>query len=190
MFINLWCASDQELFSQIVHILLAQLENSLWSVKKDNIFNCLLIIASFSSLSKIFDYAPWALSFVRQQILSGRIHSSCSIGELYGWAHYFTPCFVPSVLGCLRGLQWLQCHRAEWGNIGKLGTNFFLFSPPAHALGMWIIWTLCWRKETGGNWKWDEIQHEFAQSRSCLINIVPFLYKIADLYRQGICNLH
>lgn len=53
--LNLWGAPDQELFSQGVHVLLAQLENSLWSMKKDNPFNCLLMIAKVSSLSKIFD---------------------------------------------------------------------------------------------------------------------------------------
>lgn len=65
-----------------------------------------------------------------------------------------------------------------------------LFSPPAHALDMWICWThkLCWRKETGDNWKWDEIQHEFGQGRSCQINVVPFFYKISDLFRQGTCS--
>lgn len=55
MVLNLWGAHDQELFSQGVHVFLAQLENSLWSMKKDNPFNCLLMIANVSSLSKIFD---------------------------------------------------------------------------------------------------------------------------------------
>lgn len=51
MLLNSWCAPGQELFSQGVHVLLDQLKNSLWRVKKDNPFNCLLIIASVSSLS-------------------------------------------------------------------------------------------------------------------------------------------
>ena len=127
---------------------------------------------------------------MRQQVLSGRMHSPCSMGELHGRAHDFTPSFVPSILGCLHGLQQLQCHRHRAEYRGELSTNSSLFSPPAHALDMWISWTqkLRWRKETGDNWKWDEVQHEFAQGRSCQINMVPFFYKITDLFRQGKCS--
>lgn len=63
MLLNLGCAPDQELFNQGVYVLLALLESSLWSVKKNNPFNCLLIIASVSSLSKIFDLGPLGSEF-------------------------------------------------------------------------------------------------------------------------------
>lgn len=46
---------------------------------------------------------------------------------LHGRAHDFTPCSVPSVLGCMHGLQQLQCHRhtAEY----RREFNSFIFFP-------------------------------------------------------------
>lgn len=125
---------------------------------------------------------------MRQQVLSGGMCSPCSMGELHGRAHDFTPGFVLSGLGCLHGLQQLQTHsRVQRGVKHQLPS---LFIPPALRLDMWISWTqkLRQRKEIGDNWKWGETQHEFAQGRSCQINMVPFFYKIIDLFGQGRCG--
>lgn len=81
MLLNLWCAPDQELFNQGVYVLLALLESSLWSVKKNNPFNCLLIIASVSSLSKIFDLGPLGSEF-HEATGFCQEGFTCSMGEL------------------------------------------------------------------------------------------------------------
>lgn len=180
--LNLSCALHEELFNQGVHVLLAQLENSLWNMRKDNPFNCLLIIASFSSLRYLAKPLRLRVSWGNRFCQEGcAVHAPWESSWLYSLFCSF----------CFRLLVWTpaatvsQTHsRVQRGGEHQLP---LLFIPSPLRLDMWISWTqkLCQRKETRDNWKWGETQHECAWGRSYQINMVPFFSKIIDLFRQG-----